>query len=126
MPIPITTLVNRAAELFDTTPKDILGPSRIAQFTLPRHAVAFAADAGGWGRSDIGRRMGGRNHATVGNSIYRADCLRPRDAVFRKKLDELVGMATDYTARFRPEEMPDEDYNRIKTCVYAERAREAA
>lgn len=71
-PLIAKKLVSRAAEIFDTTEKDIIGQSRFNEHIEPRFAVVWVLDKIGMGPCEIGRRMGGRDHSTISSAIKQA------------------------------------------------------
>lgn len=62
-------IINFVAERFDTTPADIIGPSRRFMHTRPRQLIAYVL-RNRPGRKQpsfpvIGRFLGGRDHSTI-------------------------------------------------------------
>lgn len=121
MPIPVRLLADRAADLFDTTAKDILGRPRFAPIALARHAVAYAAVASGRSRRDTGRHLDGRDHSTVDNSVRQAEVFRERDSTYRARTDALVAYATEWAERHRHELVSRTFEKRISQQVRRER-----
>lgn len=62
--VRIACFVDHAADVFDTTAKDITGTSRFREHVRARRAVALAASLHGWGVTAIGRALK-RDHSTV-------------------------------------------------------------
>ncbi len=85
----IQQMVDRAAELFDTTPKDVVGTARFREFVMPRFAVYLAAWEHNMGLREIARKMG-KDRNTVRSGIVQAEEHFRRDAGFAKKVNELI------------------------------------
>ncbi len=93
MSIPFMQLVDRAAILFDTTSKDILGTARFKEFIPPRRAISLVGEVYGMSRAEIGCQLGGRHRASIGHHIMAGNYHYQRDEVFRAHVDELLALA---------------------------------
>jgi chromosomal replication initiation ATPase DnaA len=114
MPIPVSLLAERAAILFDTTAKDILGRAKFTHIMRARHAVAYAAVASGRGLCEAGRHLGGRDHTTIDNSRMRVAEFVKRDPEYRANVEALVAYALDWAERHRQELVPPKAVRAIK------------
>lgn len=89
---PVTALVHHAAELFDTTPADILSHSRLAYLVRARQAVCYVArDKLGLSYAAIGRRVGGRDPTTIKHACTTAEAWARVDEEYRWALGVLRG-----------------------------------
>ena len=78
------TLLDFAATLFGTTPRDICSPSRYAWHINARFAVAFVMRMRDhMGYREIAGVLGGRDHATVHNAVRAAGNMLLRDDAYR-------------------------------------------
>ncbi len=100
MPIPVTQIVARAAELFDTTSTAIIVPSRLRKHTRPRFAVAFAAKASKRSMSDIAPRLGYRDHTAVRYAVSQCAEWCRRDPAYLANVEALVSMVSEWDSRF--------------------------
>lgn len=100
MPIPVTQIVARAADLFGTTSAAILIPSRLRKHTRPRFAVCFAAKASKRSMSDIAPRLGYRDHTAVRYAVGQCAEWARRDPEYLANVDALVSMVADWDDRF--------------------------
>lgn len=61
----VALIIARIANSHGVTVDDITGPSRTQPITKPRHEVMYLARCLGWSTTQIGMRLGGRDHSTV-------------------------------------------------------------
>lgn len=77
-------ILKEGAEDWDVKVSDIVGPRRDRYVTWARHEVmALTAKQTPLSHSEIGRRLGGRDHSTVAHGIRRH---REREAVKRNAI----------------------------------------
>lgn len=69
----------------------LLGRQRARPVFLVRAAVCWVLKQNGLGMSEIGRRIGDRDHTTIINACKRAEDER-RDPEYRKLCDRLMGV----------------------------------
>ena len=78
-PVEVGELVNLAARIFDTTPKDIRSRAKFHHIVRSRQAVFCVASRLGWGASHIARALGvdhsSVHHARKNEDIYRREPL---------------------------------------------------
>lgn len=87
----VISIVMIAAELWDVSTRDILGPLRSPVFVEPRMAVSWVTrQTLPYSLPMIGRAIGGRDHTTVLHHLRQADRRRARDAMFRERTDRMV------------------------------------
>jgi chromosomal replication initiator protein len=80
--IEIERIVSEVAKYFDVQPQDVVSKSRIAKFVLPRQICAYLAKTlTTKSLQEIGRSLGGRDHASV---IYYVKRVEKRIATDRK------------------------------------------
>ena len=69
IPGMVRTTMNACAEMFGTTVRDIVGPSRVANIVSARHSCAWLLYKHlSMSNAAIGAVLGGRDHATVINA----------------------------------------------------------
>lgn len=86
--IPVRTLVNKAAAVFDVPASQVYGPARFRPISRARQAVYLAATEQGWGVSHIGRILN-RDHSTVTYGVGNARELVKRDDRYRDRCSVL-------------------------------------
>lgn len=86
--IRVRCIVDHAADVFGTTAKDILSPSRFNEHVIARRAVSLASINQGWSFAAIGRVLG-RNPKTVAYSRDIALRNMQSDPAFCAKIAEL-------------------------------------
>jgi len=87
-------VLDRAVEVYGTTHKDILGTSRFREHVMPRFAIAYTFHFFGMGVSEIGRKLGGRDHSTVINALEKAEIHVKFTPGFSEIIGELVDAAS--------------------------------
>lgn len=91
LPAGVTELVACAAYLFDTTPRDLLQPSRHRHIVRARQAVWWVMRFHGIPYPRIGRRFG-KDHSTVHHGKKQAESLMERDYAYADKIATLVAL----------------------------------
>jgi len=87
----VAEIVAQAAIETGIKPAAILGGGRTNDVVLARFAVCWVSRRfGNRSSSQIGRALGGRNHATIISAIRRAEGLRLRDREFEALTDRLL------------------------------------
>lgn len=84
----VREIVRVAAEVFDTTAKDLLGRSQFAEHVAARNAACVIAHNRGWQYTDIARVLG-KDHSTVIHGVRRASDIAARDPFFAARLHQL-------------------------------------
>lgn len=94
-PLPFWShrVIHRSAELFGLERSDITGPRRFARLTHPRFLACRAMHLVGMNYTEIGRRMGGRDHGSIMHACWRADYLIERHPHYRMAYEEIVNAA---------------------------------
>lgn len=63
-------VINKVSEFYGRPVADIIGPSRVALFVLPRFVASYLCkEVLGKSYPEIGRAMGGRDHTTMINAV---------------------------------------------------------
>jgi hypothetical protein len=89
----IPQIISAVADQFEVTAARIKGPCRKSISTRPRFAVCALAKKSGWSQSQIGKRLGGRDHTSIMHAQRRADEIRGKDydfEVIMKALEEAI------------------------------------
>lgn len=90
-PIRVRKLVRAAAEMFNTTEKDILSPSRHQIHVRPRRMVYLALRDEGKTMEQIGRWMN-RDHTTVVHGCQVACSIIAQDKRAKEVFEKLKGI----------------------------------
>ena len=91
---PVRPLIRLAAEVWNTTEKDILSPSRFREHARPRQAVCYLAVASGRPRTEIARILQ-RDRQTILYGARKVERLRESDGEFATKLNRLERLARE-------------------------------
>ncbi|QPC44490.1 hypothetical protein HW532_18385 [Kaustia mangrovi] len=98
-PITCRLIVEAVAEYYGLSVVDLLSHRRPQRVSRARQVAMWAAKRlTTRSLTDIGRFVGGRDHATVSHAVRVVDELRERDADFRQQTDDVV-LAVEATAR---------------------------
>lgn len=84
---PVRPLLTLAAQIWDTTEKDIIGHSRRYEHARPRQAICYLTVASGRPKSEVARILK-RDRTTVSHAAQRAEFLRETDGDFAIKLNQ--------------------------------------
>ena len=82
--IDAAALIQRAASGADVGVADIVGRSRYQEVVRARWAVARVLRSNGWTLARIGRKLGGRDHSTIGHACEQAEILHGTDVEFAR------------------------------------------
>lgn len=83
-------IIARVAEWFDVSPEEIKGSRRLKHVIDPRHLSALLiVDMTTLKLKDIGRALGGRDHATIINSSKKALYLIKESPAYKKAYDAI-------------------------------------
>lgn len=85
--ITVARLIGLASQVCALTVDEIMGPKRERRFIRARMAIVHYAIDAGFNLSDIGRRLGNREHNTIMNLRDKAKVWRGRDPLF----DRIMG-----------------------------------
>jgi hypothetical protein len=93
-------LVAATAEIGCMDVTELVAPCRIGWNVKLRGAIILAAvDVFGKSWSEIGRALGGRNHATMSHAYKTAERLAQHDAEFRKLSQLILAVAREIARR---------------------------
>ena len=89
--------IQKAVETYyDVSHMDLVGSKRNKELMEPRHvAVWLTRELTDNTLADIGKKFGGRSHATVKHSIYWVDKTRKEDRIFQDRIQTLQDGITD-------------------------------
>jgi chromosomal replication initiator protein len=89
--------IQKAVEsYYDVSHMDLVGSKRNKELMEPRHvAVWLTRELTDNTLADIGKKFGGRSHATVKHSIYWVDKTRKEDRMFQDRVQTLQDSITD-------------------------------
>ena len=100
MGVTVNRLIRLASQTTGLTIPEINGPKRQRQYIRARMAIVHYALEAGFNLSDIGRRMGNREHNTIMNLRDKAKVWRGRDPLFDRIMDEMgKGVAAGRASR---------------------------
>lgn len=85
-------VVMRVAAILGSALGDVKGRSQKPRHVRARFAAALALHRCSYSQSDIGRILGGRDHATAANAITRATALEQDDRLFAKAVRRGVAL----------------------------------
>jgi chromosomal replication initiator protein len=89
-PTPIDDVVLATAQEFGVEPHALIARDRRADVTRARHVAMYVArELTGKSLPEIGRGMGGRNHATVLHAVKRVQAALPSDKEMQTAVDNL-------------------------------------
>lgn len=86
-----STLIRKAAELFDVHPRDIVSHARFGFLTMPRFALYAGLRRRGWNYSQIARLLD-RDHKTIIYGVQRAEWMIERSPEYAAKVDAIVAL----------------------------------
>jgi chromosomal replication initiation ATPase DnaA len=83
--------IQRVADVFDTTAKDIVQSGRFKHIARARHAAAYIfRNRDGLSYTALGRTLGNRYHSTMMHSVAEASRLMRDDRAFCQKVAEIL------------------------------------
>lgn len=85
-------VVMRVAAILGSTLGEVKGRSQKPRHVRARFGAALALHRCSYSQSDIGRILGGRDHATAANAITRATALEQTDRLFAKAVRRGVAL----------------------------------
>lgn len=89
-PDSLDRIVNRVSAMFEVSPKDVTGPSRLRSLTAARRlAMYLARDLTDASLPQIGRFFGGRDHTTVLHACRTVEAALPEDSRLSRTIREL-------------------------------------
>ena len=81
---------------YDISHNDLVGAKRNKELMEPRHvAIWLTRKLTDHTLADIGKKFGGRSHATVEHSIARVDKVKREDRIFHDRVQTLHDSITD-------------------------------
>lgn len=91
--ISFETLTSRAALTFGYSEEELLAKrGRSVRITMARQALMCVARHAGYGTTEIGRYMGGRNHTTIISGSRQATRRAESDPAYARALREVAGL----------------------------------
>jgi chromosomal replication initiator protein len=89
--------IQKAVETYyDVAHSDLVGSKRNKELMEPRHVgIWLTRELTDNTLADIGKKFGGRSHATVKHSIYWVDKTMKEDRIFQDKVQTLKDSITD-------------------------------
>ena len=88
--VDVGDIVTATAREFDVEPDALLARDRRAEIAHARHVAMYVArEVAGLSLSEIGRRMGGRNHTTVLHAIQRVNDVLATDGAVQTAVENL-------------------------------------
>ena len=88
--VTVKRLIGLASQVCALTVDEIMGPKRERRFIRARMAIVHYAIDAGFNLSDIGRRLGNREHNTIMNLRDKAKVWRGRDPLFDRIMDAMA------------------------------------
>lgn len=90
VPRTVRWMIHVAAQIFEVSDAEIIGPARHRAVLLARQAIYLVAiEAGRWSTPQIGRVIGGRDHSTILHGRITATERAKRDPAYSSQIDQL-------------------------------------
>lgn len=97
-PIPMETLIDRAAWLFGMTPAALVSKSRKPRLVSARNAVALAARVSGRSYPEIAPSLNYRCHGSIMHGCTQAEERYRGEESYRAKVDALITLVRRHAA----------------------------
>lgn len=101
--VVMNKIIDKCAADFNVAKEDILGKSRVHEYTIPRYALIYALERLLWpfvSHSELSRVIGGRHHSTITYAVtYVEDLLAmplsPEGKLFKAAVRRLLTVAPE-------------------------------
>ena len=88
--VTIENVQKYVEKVYDVSHEDLVGPKRVKEIMMTRHvAIWLCRELCNRTLADIGKKFGGRSHATIKHSIHTVEELAKDDKVFFDQLQRM-------------------------------------